>query len=183
MSHCSSDTTQPRRKCFNTAPRYPLWAADAESVPWGMDSLKLFEAALGLTAPWKVDAISFDPKAEGPGTIEIRLSFPVTERGMTMEGGVFCAPMAHPIRHERTHRNGARRIRGQGEAPARAADREEDRTTAPHRIAARRALHNGRMAEVLEGRVGTRVLDPRRTTAAPSRAADDFLAVVGACLP
>jgi transposase len=41
-----------------------------------MDYLKLFEAALGLTPPWKIDKVSFDPKAEGGGAVEIRLTFP-----------------------------------------------------------------------------------------------------------
>lgn len=41
-----------------------------------MDYLKLFEAALGLTPPWKIEKVSFDPKAEGGGAVEIRLTFP-----------------------------------------------------------------------------------------------------------
>jgi transposase len=41
-----------------------------------MDFLKLFEAALGLTPPWKIEKVTFDPKAEGGGAVEIRLTFP-----------------------------------------------------------------------------------------------------------
>lgn len=41
-----------------------------------MDFLKLFEAALGLTPPWMIEKVTFDPKAEGGGAVEIRLSFP-----------------------------------------------------------------------------------------------------------
>ncbi|HEY4229299.1 MAG TPA: ISL3 family transposase [Thermoanaerobaculia bacterium] len=41
-----------------------------------MDYLQLFEAALGLTPPWKIEKVTFDPKAEGGGAVEIRLTFP-----------------------------------------------------------------------------------------------------------
>jgi transposase len=42
-----------------------------------MDVNPLFQAALGLTPPWTVDAVSFDPKgAEGRGRLDIRLAFP-----------------------------------------------------------------------------------------------------------
>ena len=42
-----------------------------------MDTVKLFELALGLTSPWKIEAVNFDPKAAaGRGEVEIRLTFP-----------------------------------------------------------------------------------------------------------
>lgn len=40
-----------------------------------MDFITLFESALGLTPPWKIEKVSFDPKAEGGGAVEIRLGF------------------------------------------------------------------------------------------------------------
>lgn len=44
----------------------------------GMDPIHtLFHAALGLTPPWQVESVSFDPQAsEGRGELEIRLTFP-----------------------------------------------------------------------------------------------------------
>jgi len=42
-----------------------------------MDTNTLFRAALGLAAPWAVEAVVFDPKgAEGRGQLDIRLTFP-----------------------------------------------------------------------------------------------------------
>ena len=66
-----------------------------------MDSLKLFEAALGLTAPWKVDAISFDPKAEGARAIEIRLTFPRGSRFACPQPGCGEQCPVHDTREQR----------------------------------------------------------------------------------
>ncbi len=86
--------------------------------------------------------------------------------------------MAHTIQHKQRFLNRARRIRGQIVALERALDREEGCSTVLHLIAACRGALNGLMLEVLEGHVTTHVLDPRRPTAAQTRAARDLLAVV-----
>lgn len=41
-----------------------------------MDFIKLFASALGLTPPWIIESVGFDPKAEGGGAVEIRITFP-----------------------------------------------------------------------------------------------------------
>lgn len=41
-----------------------------------MDTKQLFEAALGLKAPWQITGIDFDQEAEkGRGRLEIRIDF------------------------------------------------------------------------------------------------------------
>lgn len=55
-----------------------------------MDNLKLFEAALGLTPPWTIERVSFDPKAEGGGAVEIRITFLRGSRFACPECGVLC---------------------------------------------------------------------------------------------
>jgi transposase len=67
-----------------------------------MDFIKLFEAALGLSVPWKIEEVSFDPKAEGGGTVEIRLGFP---RGSRFPCPVCQAPCPAHDTHEQRWRH------------------------------------------------------------------------------
>lgn len=64
-----------------------------------MDYLKLFEAALGLTPPWKIEKVTFDPKAEGGGAVEIRLTFPRGSRFPCPECQAACP--AHDTHEQR----------------------------------------------------------------------------------
>ena len=64
-----------------------------------MDFLKLFEAALGLTPPWKIEKVSFDPKAEGGGAVEIRIGFPRGSRFPCPECQASCP--AHDTHEQR----------------------------------------------------------------------------------
>jgi transposase len=64
-----------------------------------MDFLKLFEAALGLTPPWKIEGVTFDPKAEGGGAVEIRLTFPRGSRFPCPECQALCP--AHDTHEQR----------------------------------------------------------------------------------
>jgi transposase len=67
-----------------------------------MDFIKLFEAALALTPPWTVEKVSFDPKAEGGGAVEIRLNFP---RGSRFPCPQCQAPCAAYDTHEERWRH------------------------------------------------------------------------------
>lgn len=64
-----------------------------------MDYLKLFEAALGLASPWRIEKVSFDPKAEGGGAVEIRVTFPRGSRFACPECGAMCP--AHDTHEQR----------------------------------------------------------------------------------
>lgn len=64
-----------------------------------MDFIKLFEAALGLTPPWKVEKVDFDPNAEGGGAVEIRLGFPRGSRFACPECQALCP--AHDTHEQR----------------------------------------------------------------------------------
>lgn len=64
-----------------------------------MDYLKLFEAALGLTHPWKIERVAFDPKAEGGGAVEMYLTFPRGSRFTCPECKQLCP--VHDTREQR----------------------------------------------------------------------------------
>jgi transposase len=64
-----------------------------------MDYLKLFEAALGLTPPWQLEKVSFDPKAEGVGAVELRVGFARGSRFACPECQALCA--AHDTHEQR----------------------------------------------------------------------------------
>lgn len=53
-----------------------------------METNELFEAVLGLKAPWRVAGVTFDPKGgEGRGQVDIRVEFPVGSRFACTECG------------------------------------------------------------------------------------------------
>ena len=91
--------------------------------------------------------------------------------------------MAHTIEEKKKLLNRVRRIKGQVEAVERALDQEAECSDVLHNISACRGAMDALMAEVIEGHIRFRILDPH---VAPSDeqaiAADDLIHALRAYL-
>lgn len=87
--------------------------------------------------------------------------------------------MAHTVLHQKRLLSRIRRIKGQVAAVEKALERQDDCYRILQTITACRGAMNSLMAELIEGHVLHHILDPKRPTTAPQRAAArELMAVV-----